>query len=242
MIRKDIFDLLKKQGYFPDLDTNTEADLMGADSSEVDLSEVDLRGANLRNADLRNANLNGVVLNDADLRWTNLNDANLRWADLRGANLNGADLRKADLRGADLRNANLSWADLNGVVLNDANLNGANLSGAKGILSQTEWLKINTKKYRGFIIAYKIESFYYDKPKNWKYEEKAILVENCSFSRTSNCACGVNVATLEWCKKEKESNKPIWECLVDPAGVCVPYNTNGKFRAEWVKLIKIVNL
>ena len=191
------------------------------DWSDANLSRADLRGADLRGADLRGANLSDANLSRADLR-----GADLRGANLSFANLSGADLSRADLRGADLRGADLSCA---------------NLSQTQGLLSQRDWLEANVIMSDGMIKAYKIQRHISDTswPDSWKWEAGAILTEVVNPCRVDDCACGVNVATLEWCQNNHEYS-PIWEVLVDQRGVVVPYGTDGKFRAEWVKLVKIV--
>jgi uncharacterized protein YjbI with pentapeptide repeats len=129
---------------------NNEANLTGANLSEVfliraNLTEADLKEANLTKARLImanltkanfiRANLSGADLREANLTGANLAEANLTGADLREANLTGADLRRANLTGADLTEANLTGANLSEAYLILANLTGANLARAnlKGV-------------------------------------------------------------------------------------------------------------
>ena len=59
---------------------------------------------------------------------------------------------------------------------------------------------------------------------------------------TVDCACGVNVATLDWVKRHG-GDRPIWRGLIRwewLPGVVVPYNTDGKFRCGKVELLGIV--
>ncbi len=68
-------------------------------------------------------------------------------------------------------------------------------------------------------------------------------MENVNFCRADNCGCGINVAPLEWVQREYP-NKPIWRVLIRwewIAGVCVPYNTDGKIRCERVELLEVVD-
>jgi uncharacterized protein YjbI with pentapeptide repeats len=102
-----------------------EAELNGANLSELNLSGALLEGAQLQRTDLRGANLNRANLSGANLSEAHLEEAQLQRTDLRGADLNGAKLWKADLFEADLRGANLS-----GACLFETNLMGANFSGA----------------------------------------------------------------------------------------------------------------
>jgi len=138
-----------------------EANLRGAELTEVDfsradlsdtvlrfakLSEANLGATNLREAKLREAELNGASLlkahlvdadlAGADLRGAKFNEAVLCWANLSEADLSSADLSRANLigvnlRGADLNGANLVGADLSAASLNDANLLGADLTDSK---------------------------------------------------------------------------------------------------------------
>ena len=87
----ELKDVLEKHFLWLAEDPNgVEADLRGADLTDLDLSwynfyGIDLRGANLYGADLREADLYGANLYGADLREADLREANLNWADLRMA-------------------------------------------------------------------------------------------------------------------------------------------------------------
>ena len=117
-----------------------EANLRGAELTEVDFSRADLSDTVLRFAKLSEANLSATNLREANLREAELSgasllkadlvDADLAGADLRGAKFNEAVLCWANLSEADLSSANLSRANLIGVNLRGADLNGANLVGA----------------------------------------------------------------------------------------------------------------
>ena len=178
--------------------------------------------ADLREADLSGANLSGANLRGADLRW-----ANLSGVDLSGADLSGADLRGANLREANLRGANLRWADL---------------SGCKGLLSPIDYLKRKFEKTKKGYICYKTFNTNYPVPDYWKIQENSIITEVVNPSRTTDCACGVNVGTLKWVKDNNDGDK-IWKCLIEwewLVGVVVPYNTDGKIRCEKVRLLEVI--
>jgi len=218
-----------------------EANLIGADLREANLIGANLRGADLRGADLREANLREANLIGADLREANLREANLIGADLREANLIGADLREANLIGADLREADLREANLREANLREANLREANLSNSTGLLNAIDFLKKNFKKTRQGYIVYKSFSERYEPNNKWQIKPGEIITEVVNHTRTQLCGCGVNVATLEWCKKK--CSKQIWKCLIKLewlSEVCIPYNTDGKIRAGVVQLIEEV--
>ena len=192
---------------------------------------ADLRGTDLSDADLRRANLSGADLRGADLKWADLTGANLSGADLRGANLSGADLREANLSGADLEEANLEGADLR----------EANLSGVRGVLSQTDFIKANFEATTEGIIVYKSFCEHYPIPNYWKIEEGQIIEENCNFTRTNACGCGINVCTKKYAQKKLE--KEVWKLLIKwewLCGICVPYHTDGKIRCEKAMLLERV--
>ena len=168
--------------------------------------------------------------------------AYLREAYLRGANLSGADLRMADLRMADLRMADLSGAYLSGADLRGANLRGANLSGAKGLLDAVDFLDSNFECTDAGYIVYKAFGCEYTPPNEWRIEPNAVITETANFDRCTTCGSGINVAALKWVK-EKYPKAKVWKCLIEwpwLAGVCVPYNTDGKIRCERLRLLEIV--
>ena len=213
------------------------ADLCRADLSEADLSEADLRWADLSGADLRWANLIGADLSGANLRGAYLRGAYLIAADLSGADLSRANLHKADLSGANLRRANLIEADLSG-----ANLGEADLSGATGLLSAVDFLEAHFERVEAGYIAYKTFNVTYEAPAAWEIKKGAVISENVNFDRCTECGCGVNVAPLEWVKREY-GYPGIWKVLIRwewLCGVCVPYMSDGKIRCERVELLEVV--
>ncbi|MCK9600534.1 MAG: pentapeptide repeat-containing protein, partial [Sphaerochaeta sp.] len=146
--------------------------------------------------------------------------------------LSRANLSRADLTDADLTRANLT----------DANLSRANLSRAKGLLDPSEYLAEKFEATDEGILCYKSFESNYAPPPDWNIEPHAVITEICNPCRTTACASGVNVATLEWAQRNNRCRE-IWKCLIrwiDLAGVVVPYNTDGKIRASRVELIEVV--
>jgi uncharacterized protein YjbI with pentapeptide repeats len=177
-----------------------------------------------------------------NLRGANLRDADLSDADLSGADLRDANLRGADLSGADLRDANLRDADLSGADLRRANLSGANLSGAKNLLNAAEFLSKFEQDELGLIVYKAIGNTTYNPPPHWKIEAGEFLTEVPNPSRTTQCGCGVNFATKEWCQRE-HAKQPLWKCRIrwiDLADVCVPFNTDGKARCARLELLEVI--
>ena len=181
--------------------------------------------------------INGDGGKRADLSGANLSDANLR-----GANLRGADLRHADLRHADLRHANLSDANLVDADLRRADLSYADLSGAiNDFTNPIDFIVENFERVPDGVIVYKAFGENYSPPSKWAILPGAIIEEEVNYTRTSECACGVNVATMGWIRRNVNDSKDVWRCLIRwewLPGVCVPYHTNGKIRAARVMLLK----
>ena len=149
----------------------------------------------------------------------------------------GADLCRADLSEADLSEADLRWADLSG-----ANLGGADLSGATGLLSAVDFLEAHFERVEAGYIAYKTFNVTYEAPAAWEIKKGAVISENVNFDRCTECGCGVNVAPLEWVKREY-GYPGIWKVLIRwewLCGVCVPYMSDGKIRCERVELLEVV--
>jgi uncharacterized protein YjbI with pentapeptide repeats len=95
----------------------TNANLAGADLTEVNLRETALPGANLdgtiiERADLSGANLSNAVLTHVRGTASQLIGTDLRQADLSFANFTKADLARADLRGANLTRVSVYEANL----------------------------------------------------------------------------------------------------------------------------------
>ena len=223
------------------------ANLRRANLSGADLSDANLSGADLSDANLSDANLSGADLSDADLRRANLRRANLSGADLSDANLSGADLSDANLSdanlsGADLRRANLSDANLRRADLSDADLRRANLSGTKGILDAINYLEANFEKTEEGYIVYKTFGENYCAPDTWKIEPGEIIEETANPDRGTECGCGINVAPLNWVKRNsrRQPYKLLirWEWL---PGVVVPFSTDGKIRCSKAQILGITD-
>lgn len=170
----------------------------------------------------------------ANLSGVNLCGMNLSCVDLNKADLSGADLSKADLHCTNLRDADLSGANLSG-----ANLSNTILSGATGLLNPIDYLAEKFERTKEGYIVYKVFNGSYISPADWNIEPGEIITEEVNSCRTNDCGCGINVAPLEWVKREyprKDIYKLLikWEWL---AGVVVPYNTDGKIRCARAQII-----
>ena len=177
----------------------------------------------------------------ADLSGADLSGADLSCADLSGADLSGANLRCANLRGADLSCADLSGADLSGANLSCANLRCANLRGAN-LCSAVNFIDAHFERADDGYIAYKTFGGTYNPPKGWEIKPGSVIGETVNFDRGTECGSGINVAPLEWVKCQN-GGKEIWKVLIRwewLAGVCVPYNSDGKIRCERVELLEVV--
>ena len=143
---------------------------------------------------------------------------------------------------ADLSRANLSRANLSGADLSGADLRWANLSGAEGLLSTVNFLEAHFERTEEGYIAYKTFGGSYATPDSWKIEPGSVISENVLFDRCAACGCGVNVAPLDWVRRNYSGT--IWKVLIRwewLCGVCVPYHSDGKIRCERVELIETVN-
>ena len=150
-------------------------------------------------------------------------------------------LSDADLSDANLRRADLSGADLSGAALSGANLSGADLSGSKGLLDAINYMEAHFERTDEGYIVYKIFGENYSAPELWKIEPGEIIEETVNCDRTTECGCGINVAPLEWVRRNG-FNQPYkllirWEWL---PGVVVPYNTDGKIRCSKAQILEAV--
>jgi len=170
----------------------------------------------------------------------------LKW--LQGEGGSRANLSEANLFGANLIGADLSGADLSGADLSEADLIRADLSGAKNIDKTKNFpypqLDI-LKAVKGKIRAYKLinennKGIYYGK----LVYKIGKTVEEKDFETDERilCAKGINVATLNWCEKQKEvDTQKILEVEFTAKDiVAIPYATDGKFRIKKCKIIKEV--
>ena len=141
-----------------------------------------------------------------------------------------------NLRGADLSDANLSDANLSGADLSDADL-----SDAKGLLNAAEFLSKFEADELGIIVYKRIgDATSYAVASHWKIASGEFLTEVPNPNRQNDCGCGVNFATLEWCKHEYIF-ADLWKCrirFIDLADVVVPFRTDGKARCARLELLE----
>ena len=150
-------------------------------------------------------------------------------------------LRRADLSGADLRRADLRRADLSGANLRRADLSDANLSGSHGLLDAINYMEAHFERTDEGYIVYKSFGENYSAPELWKIEPGSIIEETVNCDRTTECGCGINVAPLEWVRRNGR-NHP-YKLLIRLEwlpGVVVPYNTDGKIRCSKAQILEAV--
>ena len=187
---------------------------------------------------------NKINLGDAYLGNAYLGGANLGGAYLRNANLGGAYLGDAYLGGADLRDAYLRGADLRDAYLRGANLEGANLEGAKNCYPKLYRDNLSILKHQPdgtYLRAYKYLNDDISPYRNCKYEVgETYTCLKLNTDETKLCESGINVATLEWCLKETNNNleKTYIECEFEAGNIIVPFNSDGKFRVDKIKVIR----
>ena len=210
-------------------------------SAETDSLKLAVELAVKSRANLAGANLAGADLAGADLAGANLAGANLARANLADANLAGANLAGADLAGANLADANLAGADLA-----RANLAGADLAGAKGIIKYLTTPLYILLDQPGKIRAYKLVKENREGPYNGGiiYETgKTYTVKDADENETTQCAAGINLATLDWCMQNWKKERRILIAEFTAKDIAaIPIGSDGKFRVRKCKIVGEKNL
>jgi len=209
-------------------------------------NKISLRGAYLWGADLQEADLQRADLQEADLRWANLQRADLQEADLQRADLRRADLQEADLQRADLQEADLQRADLQRADLQGADLQEADLRGVENCYPKLFRNELSILKHQPIgtkLIAYKYLDGDTSPYQKCKYEiGNAYSCDFLDKDETKVCSNGVNVATLEWCLKETNNDLTrtyiVCQYEVKEDNIIIPFNTDGKFRVDEVKVLR----
>lgn len=239
-----------------------EANLEASNLWMAHLNGANLTGGNLRNAFLNEANLSqatlkGALLVDSACVGTDFRDADLTQADLTRAILCRANFGKTTLRNANLWLADCAFADFSDADFTDADLREADfsdacLTGAKGLVTEEEWLNANLEETRHGWIAYRRQYGYRTAPKDWVFEPgEWLTVPDLNQDRRHECGGGVHAATLDWIKRkfQYQLNKPsssrtqVWKVFIPyESTIVVPYATDGKLRADRLKLLKRINV
>jgi len=210
--------------------------LQFADLSKTDLCEANLSRANLRGADLSGADLSKADLSRANLRGANLYKANLSRADLQDADFQGCNLYGCNLQDTNLYRCNFQFADLSEADLQDVkNLPLPDLYILKSVKGKIRAYKLVNKNYEGIYNG------------GLKYQiGKIVKVDDYDEDERILCGKGINVATLEWCRRMREDSPleippKILEVEFDAKDiVAIPYTTDGKFRIKRCKVIREV--
>jgi len=226
-------------------DALQEAVAKSANLYEASLDGANLVRANLDGASLYEANLYGASLDGANLARANLDGANLVRANLYEANLYGASLYEASLYEASLVRANLDGANLYGANLDGANLDGANLYGASGLnkfqTNPLHAMQFATGTINGFkLVNANGEGVHRGGIKYQVGETVRINKADCDYDESTQCGSGINLATLDWCLKEKSNDsQKILLCEFTAKDlVAVPLGTDGKFRVKKCKVVR----
>ena len=222
--------------------------LNGEGGERADLRYSNLSGSDLSYSNLSYSNLSGSDLSYSNLSYSDLSGSDLSYSNLIGSNLIGSNLIGSNLSGSDLSYSNLSYSNLIGSNLIGSNLSYSNLSGsdlsqAKGLLDTVNFMEAHFERTDRGYIAYKTFGGNYEPPAEWKIEPESVIEETVNFDRCTSCGSGINVAPLEWVKRNYPKKK-IWKCLIEwpwLVGVCVPYSTDGKIRCSRVRLLEVVS-
>ena len=190
--------------------------------------------------------MSGCDLSGCDLSGSYMSHCNMRGCDLSGCDLSGSYMRGSDLSGSYMSHCNMSGCDLSGSYMSHCDMRGCymrgcNMSGCAGLVSPIQYMKENFDRSADGYIAYKAFNAQYFAPDTWKIRPGAVIEENVNANRTDECGCGINVAPLDWVRKNYKGD--IWKVMIRwewLPGVCVPYNTDGKIRCERVQLLEIV--
>ena len=125
--------------------------------------------------------------------------------------------------------------------INDINLLNSNLSGVDLIPKTSEVIKKFFETTKDGIIAYKTFNERYTVPDYWNVECGSIIEESVDPRKDKLCAYGINVATLDWIKRETD-NPIIYKILIPweyACDICVPYDFTGKMRCGHAKIIDV---
>jgi len=200
-----------------------------------------LTGAHISDLTFKN-----IVLHGVQLCHSLLNNCSFFRCDFERCNLGFTELHYCELKSCDFK-----YADFTRTLFVGSHFNDCDMSQAKGLISQSEWIKNNLEATSNGYICYKSFNEYYSPPNSWHPIELGKYVEeNVNTSRTSLCSYGVNIGTLDFaarsiqCIPVESDYNPVYECLIefaDLADVVVPFNTDGKFRAGRVKILRKID-
>lgn len=198
-----------------------------------------LKNVAFASSEIKNSNLNGSNMINLEAVHTSIVNTSLCNCSLLKSKFTECDLSYSNLKRANLSDAVFKKTIFKKTLMSDSILNDTDLSECIGLVSQAEFIKKNFEFTDEGMLVYKTFCEQFGVNKNWDLEPGTYISENPNPNRTNTCGCGINVAPLKWC--EESTKNEIWECLIewkDLAGIVVPYDSDGKIRAERVKLLR----
>jgi hypothetical protein len=107
--------------------------------------------------------------------------------------------------------------------------------------SPVEWMdRMFERTNRGWRV-YKTFGRVYASPPEWDIRAGSTIVEgNLDMNNVQVCGAGINFATEDWQRGEREYEYALWECIVPfNATVIVPWETDGKARTDRLVILGV---
>jgi len=231
---------------------DSPVDLSHKTFDDIELFDKSLSLANAHNSTFVDAEFHTVRAIKADFQDSIFRGATLKDVEFRNCNFSYADFSQATLHDVAFIYCNLSRAKFynakfepvstpSGVWFRDCQTLKVDWSQVEGFFDPLQFLESYFEQDLAGYLVYKAFGQYYQAPSSWKIEPGSVLRENVSYSRTADCACGINVATRDWIKNNIRNTDEVWLCrirypwLVD---VVVPFQSDGKIRTGRLELLE----
>lgn len=107
--------------------------------------------------------------------------------------------------------------------------------------SPAEWMdRMFERSIRGWRV-YKTFGQVYASPPEWNISEGSTITEdNLDMNSVRVCGAGINFATEDWQRGERELEYALWECIVPfDATIIVPWETDGKARTDRLVILGV---
>lgn len=184
---------------------------------------------------IKNVNYDRTQFTSCTFSSSSILESTIRWTTFIGNKFEFATIKNTHFIDCKMNGSNFTKCDVKFVSFPHTNM-----SNTTGLIEFVD-LKSEFKITGSGLYAFKQFGLHYEPPSYWKIIEGGFIEETCNPDITTECGCGISVATPNWISVHGCCSDDVWLVQI-PIEVLpytiVPINYDGKIRTPKVKIIK----
>ena len=219
----------------------------------VKLNNVDFFNCELTATGIANSTeIKSIVFSDCDLSFayitnTKLIGAHFDYCILDHTQMQYSKIERTTFSKCNGRHTDFNYAVFDSSIFVQCAFSSLKTSGTSGYYNKNGWMAQFERDELGWIVYKRISNgsqrtTEFDIPEYWDIAPGNFIEETVNTEVFTECGCGVNFGTLDWCTKYYR-RADLWKCRIryeDAASIVVPENSTGKARCGRLELIEIV--